>query len=55
MKTAFISYVFGNDHAVVNYGTFKMMASFDLASLNIKILKRKIRVINFNFYLNKIK
>ena len=28
MKTAFISYIFGNDHAVVNYGTFKMMSSF---------------------------
>ena len=29
MKTAFISYIFGNDHAVVNFGTFKMMASFN--------------------------
>jgi hypothetical protein len=29
MKTAFISYVFGNDHAVINFGTFKMMASFN--------------------------
>ena len=28
MKTAFIAYVFGNDHKIVSFGTFKMISSF---------------------------
>tara|TARA_Y100000310_G_scaffold86194_1_gene83040 strand:- start:1150 stop:1956 length:807 start_codon:yes stop_codon:yes gene_type:complete len=46
MKTAFISYIFGNDHAVVNFGTFKMMASFKRFHPNIPLYMLTEKEIN---------